>query len=507
MILKEIIDMATEYDTINEIEINKILYYIACKHSKYGIIDKNNNIVLDLIYDNCKIWAETYEFIAFKQGNKYAIYSMVQKKFITDFLYENISYIFERKCFVVRKDNENMLIGTDGREIDFPVICQNNFINEVLSQIRVIRGGYPISNGKKVGAINTDGKQTIPYKYKTLTAPSEGLLVAVNFNDEQGYIDINDNVIIPFGKYSKCHSFKDGRAKVYSKEFGNIYIDKSGKEIETVKSEEVMIDKKILEKSYEHIVNGNPNVLKTGFDEMDKCLKNVDFGSLILISARPAMGKTALMLGIMYNLLKQGKSCLFFSQLNGMEYIIRRLLSEISEVPMSDINNSENLTQEQKEKLKQAKEELSTLNIVLFEHKFYIEQIKNKIENYTPEYVFIDNADLMDDFEGSRRIDTFSELKNIAQDNNCIIFTTCNLSKSIEEREDKRPMLYDLKETLKSYMVPDVVMFIYRDSYYNIAEEKDKNKAEIIIESNKNGCLCRFNLAYMNGKFYNLQEV
>ncbi len=263
-----------------------------------------------------------------------------------------------------------------------------------------------------------------------------------------------------------------------------------------------MINKKILEKTYERIINGTPNVLKTGFVELDKWLNNVDFGSLILISGRPAIGKTALMLSIMYNLSKQNKSCMFFSQSDGMEYIIRRMLSDISEVSMFDIERFENLTPEKTENLKLAKKELSTLNIMLFEHKFYIEQIKNEIENYSPEYIFIDNADLMNNFSDGKRIDTFSELKNIARENNCIIFTTCYLSKTVEQREDKHPILSDLKETLK-YMVPDVVMFIYRDSYYNIAEEKDRNKAEIIIDSNKNGYLGRFNLTFKNGKFYN----
>ncbi len=277
----------------------------------------------------------------------------------------------------------------------------------------------------------------------------------------------------------------------------------------TGNEEKQMINKKILEECYEHIVNGNPNVLKTGFDVLDKGLQNVDFGSLILISARPAMGKTALMLGIMYNLLKQGESCVFVSQSEGIERIIRRLLSYISRVSMSDINNSRKLTQEKIEKLRQAKEELSTLNIELFEHKFYIEQIKREVEDSPSKYIFIDNADLMDDFNKETNIDTFAELKNIARENNRIIFTTCPLSKTVEEREDKRPMLYDLKETLKSYMVPDVVMFIYRDSYYNIAEEKDKNKAEIIIDYNKNGCIedCNLYLAYTDGKFYNLKDA
>ena len=114
---------------------------------------------------------------------------------------------------------------------------------------------------------------------------------------------------------------------------------------------------------------------------------------------------------------------------------------------------------------------------------------------------------MLDDFNKDLKIDTLAELKNIARENNCIIFSSCNLSKSIEERADKHPTLYDLEETLKSYMVPDVVMFIYRDSYYNIAEEKDKNKAEIIIESNQNGLVGCFNLAYDDGVFYNFKKA
>jgi len=79
------------------------------------------------------------------------------------------------------------------------------------------------------------------------------------------------------------------------------------------------------------------------------------------------------------------------------------------------------------------------------------------------------------------------ELKNIANKNNCIIFITSQISRALERRSSKWPMLYDLKDSSCIEDISDVVLFIYREEYYNREDEYYRNKANIIVAKNKNG--------------------
>lgn len=106
MIKEETSDAVIKYDEINEINSDEKLFS-ASQNSKYGIIDSKGNIILNLIYDDCKTWAETEDYIAFRKENKYALYSINERKFITNFIYENISYIYSKDCFIAVCNNKN----------------------------------------------------------------------------------------------------------------------------------------------------------------------------------------------------------------------------------------------------------------------------------------------------------------------------------------------------------------------------------------------------------------
>ena len=119
-------------------------------------------------------------------------------------------------------NNKISFINNKGQEI-IPCIYDTDFFFE--DNISTV------CCNNKYGAIDLSGKTVIPFEYKKLSY-SEGLFLAQNTNGEFGYIDINNDIIIPFGKYIDGNNFSGGYAVVSSKEKGNIYIDKLGKELE-----------------------------------------------------------------------------------------------------------------------------------------------------------------------------------------------------------------------------------------------------------------------------------
>ena len=180
---------------------------------------------MDNIQDKM-IFKDTDEFMApFKDG-KYAIYSNKEQKFVTDYLFEKISYVPARNYFVVRKDGQNMVIDIQGNKIDFPIYYPNNFTKEALMHYRLNKGVYPVVQNGKVGVIDPNGKVIVPFEYKSITGISDDLMLVTNFDNEEGFIDKYNNIVVPFGKFKDCSSFNNGMAQVNSDDLGEIYINK-----------------------------------------------------------------------------------------------------------------------------------------------------------------------------------------------------------------------------------------------------------------------------------------
>ncbi len=266
-----------------------------------------------------------------------------------------------------------------------------------------------------------------------------------------------------------------------------------------------MIDKEILDKTFKQITEENRNALATGFQDLDILLSGVEKGNLITIGARPAMGKTAFILSIMSNLLKQNKKCLLFSLEMSTSQIIKRLIAILGEIGLITMNHNKLLDDSQKSKIEYILTAISYLNLTICDDIYTIEGIRNKIAEERPEYVFIDYLQLMETPRKKQRSEAITnimlDLKQIAKENNCIIFISSQLSRALESRCDKRPMLSDLRESGDIENISDVVMFIYRDEYYkSYANEEDyalnKGKAEIIIVKNKMGAVGTIELLF-----------
>ncbi len=266
-----------------------------------------------------------------------------------------------------------------------------------------------------------------------------------------------------------------------------------------------MIDKEILEKTFKQITEGNAEKLITGFNDLDSVLYGVEKGSLITIGGRPSIGKTAFMTSILYNFLKQDKKCLLFSLEMSISRYLKRLIAQVGEIELCSLNNNEFLDDRKKEKIKTALEIISCFDLTIFDDTYNIDEIRNKIETEKPEYVFIDYLQLLETPRKKQRSEAITnimlDLKQAAKENNCIIFINSQLSRALENRYDKRPMLSDLRESGDIENISDVVMFIYRDEYYKAyVDDEDyalnKGKAEIIIAKNKMGAVCTIELLF-----------
>lgn len=267
-----------------------------------------------------------------------------------------------------------------------------------------------------------------------------------------------------------------------------------------------MIENEILEKVCKQIFEEKPPVLQTGFRDLDIILSGVENSSLLTIGSRPAMGKTAFATSIMLNLLEQNKKCLFFIFDMSEEELIKRLVAQIAEVDAFLLgHNPKEISKraQSAEKIKEALEKLSKYDLTIQDNILNIQEIREQIEQHKPEFVFIDYLQLIDVPLKRPRSESFEkvmkELKQIAKDNNCIIFITSQLSRASECRCDKRPLLSDLRESGAIENISDVVMFVYRDEYYHHNDDEylyNKGKAEIIVAKNKYGTVGTVNLLF-----------
>lgn len=275
-----------------------------------------------------------------------------------------------------------------------------------------------------------------------------------------------------------------------------------------------MVEKKLIEEVVENMKNYNtPSYFKTGFLDLDDLIGLRKKGALITIGARPAMGKTAFMLNIISNQIKQNKKCLLFSLEMSEEQVVNRLICQTSETDSIKIRMGK-MELKDWNKIENAAEKIANWDLLINDKPgINIYEIEECIKEVKPEVVFIDYLQLI---SAPKKMDRYTqieyvmkELKRIAIENELVIFINSQLSRSPEQRCDKRPLLSDLRESGGIENISDIVLFIYRDEYYNFADEVDisrKGIAEIIVAKNKLGPCGTVNLKFVPKltKFYNL---
>lgn len=243
--------------------------------------------------------------------------------------------------------------------------------------------------------------------------------------------------------------------------------------------------------------NTKPDVLKTGFNNLDSLIDGFQPGQLNMIGARPSAGKTALAINIGTNFAMSGCSVTFVSLETNERKITDRLLSSLSKVPLHKFKNPDLLTDDDIEKVIDQIGVYEKLDFkVLDNNNITPQKIRNIISNNDKQnVVIIDYVQLMKadgNFKDRRlEVETISrELKILAKETNTIIIALAQLSRGVEHRNDKRPMMSDLKEAGGLEQDGDVIMLLYRDDYYNQPEVPDsfgKSEVECIVAKNKDG--------------------
>ena len=247
-----------------------------------------------------------------------------------------------------------------------------------------------------------------------------------------------------------------------------------------------------------HANGGEIRGVSTGFSDFDKLTAGLHPSDLIVLAARPSMGKTTLAMNVaQYVSQHSKKSVLFFSLEMSKEQLVDRMLSEEAGVDSWNIRTG-NLSDDEFEKLSHAWGALSEakmyiddtpgLNILELKTKARRHAIKNPLG-----LIVVDYLQLMSSAKksyGDNRVQEISEisrgLKIVARELNVPIIALSQLSRSVESRPDKQPQLADLRESGSIEQDADLVMFIYREDYYNPETER-QGIADILIKKHRNG--------------------
>ena len=263
---------------------------------------------------------------------------------------------------------------------------------------------------------------------------------------------------------------------------------------------------------------GTVTGIPTGFIDLDYKLSGLQRSDLVLIAARPSMGKTAFVLNIAQHVaFRQNKAVAIFSLEMSKEQLVNRLFSLESHVD-AQILRTGNLSDTDWEKLIEGAGTIGSSRMIIDDTSgITISEMRSKCRKYKLEMgldlVIIDYLQLMSgsgrgsDSRQQEISDISRSLKALARELSVPVIALSQLSRAVEQRPDHRPMLSDLRESGAIEQDADVVMFIYRDDYYNHDSEM-KGISEIIIAKQRNGPIGTVNLVWLPQytKFANMEK-
>lgn len=262
---------------------------------------------------------------------------------------------------------------------------------------------------------------------------------------------------------------------------------------------------------------GSVTGVATGFYDLDYKTAGLQPSDLILIAARPSMGKTAFVLNIAeYVAIRNNVTTAIFSLEMSQDQLVKRMLAMHSRVNSQSIRTG-SLTGDDWANLMESARVIGNSNLIIDDTSaISISELRSKCRKLKLEknlgLIIIDYLQLMSGSKKSEsRQQEISEisrsLKGLAREINVPVVALSQLSRAVEQRPDKRPMLSDLRESGAIEQDADVVMFIYRDEYYN-KDTEEPGVTEIIIGKQRNGPVGTVKLAYQSEftKFVNLER-
>ena len=257
----------------------------------------------------------------------------------------------------------------------------------------------------------------------------------------------------------------------------------------------------------------NPNDITgvpTGFYDLDRMTAGFQAGDMIVLAARPSMGKTALAINIAEHVaLNEGLPVAVFSMEMGASQLAVRIVGSIGRINQGHLRTGK-LTDEEWPRLTEAIEKLRNISLHIDETPgLSPSELRANARRLARQcgklgLIVVDYLQLMSGSGGSNGENRATELgeisrglKMLAKELQCPVIALSQLNRSVEQRTDKRPMMSDLRESGAIEQDADIIMFIYRDDYYN-KDSKEPNVAEVIIGKQRNGPTGTVKLAFLN---------
>ena len=236
---------------------------------------------------------------------------------------------------------------------------------------------------------------------------------------------------------------------------------------------------------------------ETGYADLDRHLEGIEEGSLIVLGARPGMGKTALQCGISLRRLRAGKAIAFFSLEMSAIQLGYRMMAEMSGINAKKIRRGQ-LTHHETQTIDNCLKAISGFSLFIDDNlpmtpnyitaqSRRISQQRGALDLIMIDYLQIMEADSQYRSMESETAGISRKLKTLAKSLGTPVFTAAQLSRSVETRQDKHPQLADLRNSGAIEQDADYVFFIYRDEYYNPDTTERPNIAEIMIAKNRHG--------------------
>ncbi len=243
---------------------------------------------------------------------------------------------------------------------------------------------------------------------------------------------------------------------------------------------------------------GNVTGIPTGFVDLDNMMTGMHAGELIIVAARPAMGKTAFVLNIVHHLaIKKNIPCLIFSLEMSKQQLGTRMMAIDAMVDSKAMKLSHTLTDDDWDKLAETMDVMVKAPIHMVDNSnISMAELRSLARMYKQNYgiglIVIDYLQLMSSNKPVENRQTFisevsRSLKNLARELEIPIIALSQLSRAVDARTEKKPVISDLRESGSIEQDADMVMFIYRDEYYNPDTTTKPNTAEIIVAKNRSG--------------------
>ena len=259
--------------------------------------------------------------------------------------------------------------------------------------------------------------------------------------------------------------------------------------------------------------------VRSGFYDLDRLTAGLQPGDLIVLAARPSMGKTALALNIAEHVaVKEGLPVVVFSMEMGASQLALRMVGSLGRIDQQHLRTGA-LRDDEWGRLSEAVEKLGKVSLFIDESgSLSPTDLRARARRQARQcgqlgLIVVDYLQLMTGSSGTseeNRATVIGEisraLKSLAKELKCPVIALSQLNRSVESRTDKRPMMSDLRESGAIEQDADVIMFIYRDDYYTKDASKEPGIAEIIIAKQRNGPTDTFKLTFLKPltKFDNL---